>query len=114
MIGVAFCCALTTVAKASGGESPFSIAGPTMGTTYSVTFHGVTDALDVDLLRSDIELLLERIEARMSTWRSDSEISRFNRHASTEPFAASADTLEVFRIGAAGVDPQGLSRSRRT
>lgn len=95
MIGVAFCWTLTAVGQVSGGETPVSIAGPTMGTTYSVTFHGVGDAIDVGLLRSDIEVLLERIEAKMSTWRSDSEISRFNRSGDTTWFPVSRETARV-------------------
>ena len=35
----------------------------------------------------------------MSTYDTDSELSRFNRHAATTPFALSADTMAVFALG---------------
>jgi thiamine biosynthesis lipoprotein len=38
---------------------------------------------------------LDRVNAQMSTWVSDSELSRFNRHASTEPFPVSEDVRRV-------------------
>jgi thiamine biosynthesis lipoprotein len=51
-------------------------------------------ASDVDrALRST----LDRIEGLMSTWDRDSELSRFNRSTSLEPFAFSPETFEVFK-----------------
>lgn len=48
-------------------------------------------------LREAVEGALARVDGRMSTWRPESELSRFNRHRSTAPFPVSADTLAVFR-----------------
>lgn len=67
-----------------------------MGTTYSVRV--VSDALDgsrVDAVRSLIDSTLADIDRKMSTYREDSELSRFNTAQTTEPFAVSADTLTV-------------------
>lgn len=42
-----------------------------------------------------IQRTLDRIDAAMSTWKPDSEISRFNAHRSTSPFPVSAETAVV-------------------
>ena len=72
--------------------------GPAMGSSYTVKLAGVVDrALEVraaDAVREALAL----VEARMSTWLADSELSRFNRHASARPFAFSADTWAVVAL----------------
>ncbi len=74
-------------------------AGPTMGTTWSVKL------ADPDLNAGQRQVIaqaitdeLELVDRLMSTWIPDSEISRFNRHASLEPFAVSPETFAVFEI----------------
>ena len=69
-----------------------------MGTTFAVRVaaEGLGEAR-VAALREAVERVLARIDGRMSTWRPESELSRFNRRQSTEPFPVSADTLAVFR-----------------
>lgn len=80
-------------------ETPYyEFSGATMGTTYSVKLaEQDLDAEAQTRIASEIERRLEEVEALMSTWRPESELSRFNRHRSTEPFAASPQTLAVFR-----------------
>jgi len=76
--------------------------GQTMGTSYSVKVAtanlGETERTD---LAHEIEEQLERVDALMSTYRPDSEISRFNDHASREPFSVSPDTMEVLMVALA-------------
>ena len=74
--------------------------GLTMGGTFSVKVVTAKDELetpglhDVDrALRSS----LDRIEGLMSTWDPDSELSRFNRSTSLEPFTVAPETFEVFK-----------------
>ena len=72
--------------------------GPTMGTTFAVRV--VADDLGdarVATLRTTIEQTLAGIDERMSTYRPESEVSRFNRAHTTDPFRVSADTLAVLR-----------------
>lgn len=71
------------------------LRGRTMGTTYSVKWHGTATTRDV--VRSRVEKELEHIEALFSTYRSDSEISRFNAYRSTEPFDASPEMAALVR-----------------
>lgn len=69
------------------------IEGKTMGTTYSVSLGAKSDP--PDNLPRLIQTELDRIEALMSTYRPESEVSRFNTHDSSEPFHLSSDTLAV-------------------
>ena len=69
------------------------ISGPTMGTTYTVKV--VESSVPGDRMRADIVVILDRIDARMSTYRADSEVTRFNRSRSTEWFAVSEETRSV-------------------
>jgi thiamine biosynthesis lipoprotein len=71
------------------------ITGSTMGTTYAVSLPAVLGELDLAALRVEIETLLETIDERMSTYRDDSEVSRFNAAPTTRWFTVSADTRDV-------------------
>ncbi len=74
-------------------------SGATMGTVYKVKVVLPDPAgMDLPALQRHIEAALEDVNARMSTYRDDSELSRFNAHASTGPFPVSAATCEVFRL----------------
>ena len=73
--------------------------GPTMGTTWSVKIvAGGFDAEERARIRGAIDAELDRVVRLMSTWETDSELSRFNRHRASTPFTASAETLEVLRV----------------
>lgn len=75
------------------------LSGPSMGTTWSVTLAARGRARgELVEARAAIEERLGRVNGLMSTWDPDSELSRFNRHASSEPFPISAETLEVLGV----------------
>jgi thiamine biosynthesis lipoprotein len=82
--------------------------GPTMGTTYSVKLVApdLTPEAHAELGRS-IESELERVNELMSTYRPDSELSRFNRLDSTEPYPISPETFEVFEVAQAVSERSG-------
>jgi len=78
---------------------------PLAGTAIGAGVGALTGAVIGDNLdqieaenRAAIEARLASVEGRMSTWRADSELSRLNGHASTEPFALSRETLEVLGL----------------
>ena len=76
----------------------FRFTGATMGTTYLVKIvppDDYSDALNTELAEQ-IAATLELIDALMSTYRPDSELSRFNASRSLEPFSISKETAEVF------------------
>lgn len=82
--------------------SLWDLRGETMGTTYSVKFfdRSVTKR-DATALKDEIDRLLLDINRQMSTYIPDSEISRFNQHASTEPFPVSPGFVETYRLAVA-------------
>ena len=80
---------LALAASGCGGPLPdeYRFTGSTMGTTYTVKVVG--DGVDAQALEERIADTLERVNAKMSTWRDDSELSRFNQFGETTPFPLS-------------------------
>ncbi|MFO7577850.1 MAG: FAD:protein FMN transferase [Pelovirga sp.] len=78
-------------------ETSLRFAGATMGTTWSVVLHPAT-GVDAAGLRRQLHQRLDQINALMSTYDPDSEISRFNRTPSSEWFAVSAETAQVITL----------------
>ncbi len=66
-----------------------------MGTAYTVKLAGLPGRLVEQALRADIERILHRIDARMSIYREDSELARFNAARTTGWFSVSAETERV-------------------
>ena len=84
--------------------------GRTMGTTWTATWHGSrgnTDQVPVSVVADELQRLLERVDGMMSTWRDDSEISRFNSARSTDWFPVSHDTMRVMRRALEIADESG-------
>lgn len=74
--------------------------GFTMGGTFSVKIVTARDELETPGLHDVDRVLrstLDRLEGLMSTWDADSELSRFNRSTSLEPFTVAPETFEVFK-----------------
>lgn len=71
------------------------LAGSAMGTTFSIKIVAPPENLDRAALASRVEETLERIEDRMSTWRAESELSRFNAHRGIDWFPVSAELCQV-------------------
>lgn len=89
LVLVAFC--VTAVARA---DEP-TFAGPAQGTTYRVRVGQPIAAMPLAELRAEIEALLVRIDHQMSRYHADTEVSRFNRSASTDWIAVSPDVVTV-------------------
>lgn len=75
-------------------EQQTQLNGNTMGTYYVVKFYSKA-AVDQTGLQQAIDKALEQINDLMSTYRPDSELMRFNRHASSESFALSEQSRIV-------------------
>jgi len=70
-----------------------------MGTTYSVkVVAGDLGGEEHQRVAAVIEEKLAEVNRLMSTYDPDSELSRLNRHRSSEAFPVSAPTLEVLRV----------------
>ncbi|MFG0335460.1 MAG: FAD:protein FMN transferase [Maioricimonas sp. JB049] len=91
------CCLSAPPAAAHAAETGelVSLSGETMGTTWHVKLTLPVEQPDSDALRAGIDETLERVNDQMSTWREDSELSRFNRHESDSWFEVSAETATV-------------------
>ena len=74
---------------------PLTLRGATMGTTYHIKLVSAPEMVDVTRLHADVEEVLAEIDRQMSTYRPDSELSRFNRAAAGEWFPVSAATAKV-------------------
>ena len=59
-------------------EKVWEISGPVFGTQYHINVVLKEDADRLENLAGGIEEVLEDVDASMSTWRDDSELSRFN------------------------------------
>ena len=66
----------------SQGPTEVKISGNTMGTQFNVTLAN-SDA-DVEFLQQEIEASLDAVDRMMSTYKADSEISRFSSSATTD------------------------------
>lgn len=70
--------------------------GNTMGGTWSVK------TIDIDRpgLDRELQAILDQLESTLSTWRADSEVSRFNSSRSTDWFPVSPQLVELVQIAA--------------
>jgi FAD:protein FMN transferase len=73
----------------AGGTAEFEVAGQTMGTDYSVKI--AANGVDVGKVGHQVEETLDAVDAMMSTYRPESELSRFNADATTDWHAVSGE-----------------------
>ena len=81
------------------GDSLESFGGPTMGSTYSIKYvrrAGLPAAADV---RVEVEKILADIDRQLSTYRSDSDIERFNDLPANRCQKMPASILKLIRVG---------------
>ncbi len=96
-------CGLVTLivmlSACGNGDSMESFGGPTMGSTYSIKYvrrAGLPAPTDV---RVEVEKILTEIDRQMSTYRSDSDISRFNDLPANRCQKMPASILKLIRVG---------------
>jgi thiamine biosynthesis lipoprotein len=86
------------------------LGGPTMGSTWAVKIVAPPDGVD-EATRREIDRAvadeLARLDALVSTWNRDSELSRFNRSSTTDPFPVAAETFDLFAQAIALSDETG-------
>jgi FAD:protein FMN transferase len=83
-----------TIAQAANSEAVL-LQGMAQGTTWHLKFVAPAKDFDSRSLQEDIEKKLSEIDRQMSTYRPDSEISRFNRAPPRVWVAVSAAVAEV-------------------
>jgi thiamine biosynthesis lipoprotein len=98
-LGVAVVVALAVrYARHDVADAPSVFSGSTMGSLYHVTVDDDLTQAEQARLRSMIEQRLAHVERLLSTFDSASDVSRFNRHASTEPFPVDREVLDVLLL----------------
>ena len=75
--------------------SSYDLRGNTMGTTFNVTLVAPPAQADLNQLEAGIQDKLEHIENIASTYRADSELSRFNANPSTEWVSVSPEFCDM-------------------
>lgn len=93
-VAVLVFCLINSSAKLANGEDPLVIDGPIFGTSYSVKVWPV-HSNRLDELNRKIAARLHEIDHRMSTYKSESEVSRFNRAPAGTWFAVSDETAHL-------------------
>ena len=75
-----------------------ALSGETQGTTWHLKM--VLDGVQVEPARiqAEVEALFGQIDDHFSTWREDSELSRFNQVETTEPQPVSADLIHLTNL----------------
>lgn len=86
---------LVTLVTACSQPTEWVIQGSAMGTTYSVRVPHPPADLTREELGEKVAAEIERVEALMSTYRPESELSRFNHGKDTDWVAVSEDTATV-------------------
>ncbi len=71
--------------------------GSTEGTTYHITVSSLPAHVTRARVQSAIDTVLAEVDTHLSTWRADSEISRFNLSARTDWMPASVPLITVMR-----------------
>jgi thiamine biosynthesis lipoprotein len=107
LCGLAVCAAMLVFAYSRLGlrtaEQPITFSGLTMGTSYTVKLVEPPPSLDLPRLAEEIQRRLDGIDALMSTYRPDSELSRLNQYEGSQWFAVSPQTAavidEAIRVG---------------
>ncbi|TYC58176.1 FAD:protein FMN transferase [Marinobacter sp. BW6] len=79
-------------------EKIWEISGPVFGTSYHINVVLTEDQQRLETLASGIDEVLEDVDASMSTWRDDSELSRFNQQSDQSEWTpVSAGLFEVLQ-----------------
>ena len=81
-------------------QSPVSISGQTMGTTYNVTVVDNPLSLSKENLKKRIEEALNEVNEKMSNWYDQSEISIVNNDTRGKPIDLSQELFDVINISA--------------
>ncbi|MCW8335151.1 FAD:protein FMN transferase [Vibrio paucivorans] len=92
--------ALASLLILAGCEKPAEqvhLSGPTMGTTYNIKYIESDSTPDAQKIHQEVDRLLEEVNDQMSTYRKDSELSRFNQYQGSDQFEVSPQTAIVVK-----------------
>ncbi|PSS59135.1 FAD:protein FMN transferase [Pseudomonas sp. BBP2017] len=81
------------------GDTLERISGPTMGSSYTVQYVRTPQGPAPGQVKREVEAILEGVDKRFSTYRSDSLTETFNRLPANSCQYMPADVLELIRVG---------------
>lgn len=84
--------------KGEEAPEPLTLSGRTMGTTWSVKLHD--EVADAGGLEREVDGRFEWAESMTSHWRSNTDLSIFNRTLSTDPLPLPWPVITLARWGA--------------
>lgn len=86
-----------TLAACKGEPVTIKVSGETMGTTYHITAVDQDGRMTAGLVQKAVDAALADVNAKMSNWDPNSEISKFNARTETTPAEISEDMAYVMR-----------------
>jgi thiamine biosynthesis lipoprotein len=86
------------VTSCGGKDEPIEIQGGTMGTTYSIKLAEIPRGLTTEELKAGIDAHLDKVNDLMSTYRPDSELSRFNASRSIDWFPVDPELVNLVSL----------------
>ncbi|SDZ29651.1 thiamine biosynthesis lipoprotein [Pseudomonas sp. NFIX28] len=90
---------MATLGGCDQGDSLESFGGPTMGSTYSIKYVRRAGLAAPGEVQAQVEQILAQVDRQMSTYRSDSDIQRFNDLPANSCQAMPAAVLQLVEIG---------------
>jgi thiamine biosynthesis lipoprotein len=90
---------LISLAGCSQGDTLERISGPTMGSSFTVQYVRTAQGPTPERVRQEVQGVLEGIDKRFSTYRSDSLTETFNRLPANSCQRMPAEVLELVRVG---------------
>lgn len=81
------------------GSSQEHFGGPTMGSTYSIQYVRPAGGPALAQVKEQVEAILAEVDRQMSTYRSDSDISRFNALPANRCQVMPAPVLQLVKVG---------------
>ena len=91
LLGLAF------FVSCSHAPQQLAISGETMGTTYHVRYVSANPQHNPQRVKEAVDAVLVQVNARMSTYDPNSELSRFNQREQTTPMVISRALEQVLR-----------------
>ncbi|KAA8561407.1 FAD:protein FMN transferase [Pseudomonas extremaustralis] len=82
-----------------GGDTLEHFGGPTMGSTYSIQYVRTSATPGPEAVQREVESILQTVDRQMSTYRSDSDIERFNQLPAHSCQPMPASILQLVRTG---------------
>lgn len=98
---------LAAVGASAPAAEPITFAGPAMGTTYRVTLAEPIAGMTAGEVHREVDRLLARLDRGLSTWRDDSDASRFNRAAAGEWIEIEVELADVLTVARQVHDDSG-------